>query len=251
MDDGFLRRAVPPVRGDFEEELWGRLNSRKAPSTPWRGGKLVALFAVIVAVAVACARELWHPHYVQVGELWVWEAPRLEEREIRISEVSGEGPTASNLVAPQVAVEMLPYSIRLPTDLPEGFALWSDRGVVAPSSPMWLLVLEWYDAEGERITLWAQEASSSAGEVRAPRGAWEEVIVGGVPAVLVRGAFPQLPPTLPTPDENGLAVVRDEWDDSGGLQLAWRSGGGYFELRTYGTYVDEKQLLTLAESMIR
>ena len=250
MDDGFLYRAVPPVRRDFEEELWGRLTSRKDPRTPWRLAKLVGLLLVIVAIVVACAREMWRPHYVQIGELWVWEAPRLEEREIRIYEDSGEGRASSDMVAPQTAVEMLPYSFHLPTDVPTGFTLWSDAGVIAPRSPTWLLVLDWHDAKGECMTLWAQAASSSAGEVRAPRGAWEEVTLRGVPAVLVRGAFPELPPTLPTPDENGLAVVRDEWDDTGGLQLVWRSGGGYFELRTFGTYVDEKQLLTMAESMM-
>ncbi|HET7009181.1 MAG TPA: hypothetical protein VFI11_00275, partial [Anaerolineales bacterium] len=123
-----------------------------------------------IAIVAACAREIWRPHYAQVGELWVLEVSRVREGEYQFFESSGQ----SQYVEPEMlqlesALALLPYELQLPSRVPEGFALEMEPGFYPPGYPLWSLGLEWTNSAGQRIDLWAATDEISFAAIEAPR----------------------------------------------------------------------------------
>jgi len=252
MRDEFLYAAAPAVREGFADDLYERLSRRRqsfAGLPSWIGFNrkttIYALRAVLVAViAVACARELFQPRYVQVGDIWVLEvAPqtiqRIEFFDRPVNALSLP-PTPMSVAD---AVRMLPYEFHLPEWLPEGYVLFQ-QDVSPPVYPGWELNLSWENETGEYFFLWVNTWDA---EIRAPANMWTEKKVNGMPAILVRGRFPWPPP--PTPGATGPLDREARWDEDAGLMLVWKQGGGRFELMTFGDYLSEEDLIRIAESM--
>ncbi len=269
MKDEFLYAAGPAIRQEFVNSLYRRLSRPRRNLAPALGRISLnrrtftyGVAAVIVAaIAVACAREIFKPRYVHVGDMWVLEVGRSYSYEILLPAMSeAEHPTALSRppepVSVSEAIEMLPYSLELPAWLPDEYLLSEDT-VRAPAHPDWFFSLSWANERGDRLAFW-----STAGlwaEIRAPSGAWKELQVGGRPAILVQGGFPRLPDMsmlwkpatdVPTPGpEPAIWRLEDRWDEQAGLGLTWQVVGATLHLQTYGPYLFLEDLVHVAESM--
>jgi hypothetical protein len=135
--------------------------------------------------------------------------------------------------------------LKIPVWTPDDFSLSSDV-VWPPTFPVWTLSLNWSDSQNNYINLFVHQGEG--GEIRVPRGAWKEVSVNGLPAVLVRGNFPwrQMPPPESPEWETGVELT---WDKNAGIRLIWNQGGARYQLEIHGDYLDEDDLIRMAESM--
>lgn len=270
MSDGFLYRAGPVVRAEFVETLYERLSrseKNRLRVLSWIGFNRMTLkyslaLVLLMAIAVACAREVFKPRYVQVGDLWVLEVAQKKVRKITFPTISLESAEPVLSLPPEPipivkALEMLPYHLEPPSWLPDGYSL-IDNEVRPPLHPDWSLTLSWGNKEGDRFAFWSSK--EFGGEIQAATGTWEETSVLGRSAVLIRGRFLGFPDEsqigkpmellIPTPGGPETTIeIEFRWDDKAGLRLIWSQGGGRFQLQTYGEYLSEADLIRVAESM--
>lgn len=254
MKDQFLYDAAPPIRHDFAEELYERISQptpSRRPGLRWMGWNrktlgYVAGFVVVTTIVGACAREIFRQRNVQVGEMWVLEGQR--ERVVRVHSFD-QLDRPPSLLPPEAipvaqALQTLPYGLVLPGWTPEGFSLVEET-VPPPKYPDWSVNLNWVNQSGDGIFLWSLIWQV---EISVPRGMWEEIEVNGRPAVLVRGRFPPFS-QIPTPGPSGFSELEMSWDEEAGLSVIWTQGGAQLNLRTFGNYLSEEELIRMADSM--
>ena len=270
MNDEFLNRAAPNVRVQFAEALYERLaraEPKRLGSLGWIGLnrrtlKYSLTLMLLTAIAVACAREVFKPRYVQVGDLWVLEVAQEKVRKISFLAIPSETAQPVLSLPPEPipivkALEMLPYHLALPSWLPEGYSLISNE-VRPPLHPDWSFTISWENEEADRLAFWSSKEFE--GEIRAAAGTWEQRTVLGRSAILIRGRFLGFPDQsqigkpmellIPTPGGSETTVeIEFRWEDKAGLGLIWSQGGGRFHLQTYGDYLSEPDLIRIAESM--
>jgi hypothetical protein len=257
MNDNFLYESRPGLRNGFADELYAKISNDKSvfarfrhfSDTATQKLRLGTAIALGIVVIVACAHILLEPRNVQVGTIWVQEG----DDTLLIPKGWGWSPSteATALSSPPVlipideAVELLPYRLKIPVWTPDDFSLSSDV-VWPPTFPVWTLSLNWSDSQNNYINLFVHQGEG--GEIRVPRGAWKEVSVNGLPAVLVRGNFPwrQMPPPESPEWETGVELT---WDKNAGIRLIWNQGGARYQLEIHGDYLDEDDLIRMAESM--
>lgn len=260
MNDEFLYQARPALRDGFAEELYARISAdkniitrlrRSVKLNPRRALRFGTAVVIGLVILIACAQQLLEPRNVQVGTMWVQEGddtvPVVTWSNYSNAQdepvLSGSPPTPISI---DEAIELLPYKMKIPEWIPEGYSLSQDV-VGAPLSPSWLFYLMWSNDQNEQIDLLVHHGQG--GEIRVPRGMWEEVSLNGLPAVLVRGDFPwrQLPP--PDSPEWDKGYVEQTWDKNAGLKLIWNQGGARYWIQTFGDYLNEYDIIRMAESM--
>lgn len=260
MNDEFLYQARPKLRQEFADELYARLSGEKNTVTrfwrsvslnPNRALRLGSAIVIGLVIIVACARQLLEPRNIQVGTIWVQEG----DDTIPIPkgwgvDISPEEPvllSPPDTIPIDQAIGMLPYELKVPVWTPEGYLL-AQNNVLPPLSPSWMMTLSWANTnnQNEQILLFVRYGL--AGEIRVPKGMWKEVSLDGLPAVLIRGGFPysKLPPPNSLDWETGVELT---WDKNTGLRLEWDQDGARFSLQTSGDYLDEDDLIRMAESM--
>lgn len=260
MNDEFLYQARPELRSEFADELYARISKdRNVGLRFWRSAGLKQMSALRLGIAivvglvifVACVQQLLEPRNVQVGTMWVQEGGDtvLVPKGWGGSIVQGEPVLSSppEQISIDEAIKMVPYIMKVPEWSPEGFSLLQDT-VRPPIYPLWVITLTWSNSQNDQIMLFAFYGQGGEISIQVPRGMWKEVSVNGLPAVLVRGDFPysQLPPPDSPEWETGFERT---WDKNAGLRLDWNQGGARFSLRTFGNYLDEGDLIRMAESM--
>lgn len=254
MNDEFLYQARPELRSGFADELYTKISEnrrviprlRHSAVLNQKGVRMGAVILIGLIFFVACARQLLEPRNIQVGTMWVQEGSTKQVVRMQFLEQNGEALSLPpNAIPINDALEMLPYKMKVPEWYPEGFSLSQDT-VRPPIYPLWVITLTWSNRQNDQIVLHAFGVSE--GEIRVPRGMWEEVRVNGLPAILIRGDFTYN--ELPPPDtlERGEEVELT-WDKNAGIQLIWNQGGARFILQALGNFLDENELLRMAESM--
>jgi hypothetical protein len=233
MSDDFLNEHRERPSPEFTEALWERL---QAPRRPWWTRRLVwapALLLLVLVGALAASPEL------RAGALAVVRAVGgIEVQETDIVPPL-EGPVARSAFVTydlEGAQRALPFAVRVPTWAPEGYVLVPEVSVLAAHDrrPVTTAVLTW--RRGRLwIELWVEERPEAQPPLRlvAGHGSAEEVVVGGAPAALVRGAWSA---------EDGT------YDASRSVALVWVEAELVYILRTWDSGISAEELIRMAES---
>ncbi len=258
MSDEFLYRAVPAPRAEFAAALYERLSRSEVDRfrpLGWIGLNRRTLrsalaLVLLTAIAVACAREVFKPRYVQVSDLWVLEISSVRTTRLMFFDQpeSLSRPPERSLI--EEALKTLPYGFRLPQWVPVGYSL-VDNEISPPRHPDWIMNLNWSDESDGHLFILACKCEL---EIQAPSGMWKETRINELPAVLIQGRFPPFPHPLPTPATYKGKVLdyvelEERWDEDAGFQLTWNQGGARINLWTFGDYLSEEDLIRIAESM--
>jgi len=263
MEDDFLTRFYESPRPEFAEALYKRLASPPPRAAPWlerlpggtRMARTIGLTILALALIGACARAVFRPRYVRVSDLiWVYETKATPEYRLvgddgEIPCATPEGPIPTpTYITVEEAKDRLRMPLRVPTWVPQGFEL---DHVYAPELEVTTVEqasISWSNAEGQWISLFAWPVGGfwviqpgktlQAVQLSAPPDGYEQVVVRGEPAVLLRGrwAWP-----CSTDVEPGA------WDKRR-LELVWIEDGVEYTLRTSGDYVSEEDLIRMADS---
>ncbi len=266
MNDDFLYRARPPLRRDFADQLYERVQRLPWWMGVWggyRSRKLTirnAFLALLIVAVAACTYAVTTPRNVHVdGFGWVQEhrgQRTLYAADSWNSSAPSVPSSPPSLVSVEVADEMLDGRLKFPTWVPEGYQL-VNSGLRPPLIPShWDTLVTWRregsaDGQGDLILyLRSQGIPPLEGHeesyVEAPRHRWEEVHFRNVTAILVKGHFDwrSMPPLEEWQD--GKFVIR--WSDDLGYSLHWHEDGIAYLLETYDRGLLPQELIKIAES---
>ncbi len=237
MDNKFLYQNRPPVRPGFSENLYARLSNlplQKREST--KTFKFVFRFALVCLLMFALFFTLSNPVRASVLD-WIkhiagftveesTSAPVIDESQVTVY-VSDDTPQPLS-----TALKDLPFTISLPTYIPERFVFTNN----VFKTKSWIS-MSWVDKHQGEINLMVArnwEVIFQAGMDSA-----EAISINGQPALLIHGWW----------ERNG------KWDQNlGVLQLSWRKDGLIYNLSTQNPILavkvlSEDELIKIAESI--
>lgn len=140
------------------------------------------------------------------------------------------------------ALATFPYSVKLPTNIPDEFILDEDDVSLytgeqgGPFSEM--IEIQWISDDNASLNLHISDKNwNSTQEVVAPGSIEEILLADGTPAVLIRG---------------GWNYDQKTWDNTiDVLRLRWQTDGLNYDLRGYGENVSIEQLIAIASSTLK
>jgi hypothetical protein len=259
MNDEFLLRYRRTPRAEFADALYGRISSQPEPrfaipvlsNLTFRNvGAMLALMLFVAACAYVVAEKRWN----KVGDIWV-DVQKSPKQSLGIQSSFWKGPAGEMEVANlEEARSVLGVEFGFPNWAPEGFVLdnkmnmspWSQKTLSAfwnnrdGGDPIGIFLnYRWFDLGAGPNPIY----ESVSTEPVAP-GSFEEVLVLGQPAVLVRGDWNwQMQPVTADPTEVVLS-----WDENRGLSLYWADDDVAYLLWTYNPAVSPEDLIRMAES---
>lgn len=248
MKDDFINKALPNVSKGFADSLYKRI-SVSAPSVvepkvqpkqrPIRLSSIAALVLGMILL-VAWSEIRLQIRYVPIGDLWLVEYARVTQN-------------APGEALPTVFVPTPLPTLRIwhGTTIPEvkmfrlSFPSWIPKGFSLVESPPEMKSFEstlgiWRNNTKEEIRLFFVPRGGGM-RPYAPPGMWKEVQISDQATVLVYGRLALTDPENPTKQR--------KWDQSLGLQLHWVVGENVYTLETFGSYLSERDLIQMAESM--
>lgn len=198
MNDDFLYRLREPPRGEFAEALYERISqpspARSSSSlTLKRAAMVLAMLFLAFGVLLAISPDV----RAQVGEvikrIGVFSFKETDQfPELGKNTIYLQG----QMVSLDQAREMAPYSLKVPTWVPAGFAMDKEvritkdeevggTRIIVRAVPV---TITWRRGPGVPIGL-TQELASDFGPGQVGPGSLEEVKIHGEPAALVRGVW--------------------------------------------------------------
>jgi hypothetical protein len=259
MDDDFLYAARPGLRPEFSERLADRLRAIvNEPAQPWlarRVGRTAIAKPMLgflrLAIVAACTAKAASLAWERRGDFWVLEAEPICEYRGWVA-VGSTLSRAPEPVTVREALAMLSRPVKLPSWVPEGFAM--RERVPPPAIPFSESVWVYYEPVGVSsgtaniITLWIDPKLEYDPGYIAPAEAMQTIDVRGMETLLVRGgcALPPNPAGL-TGMEPGERI-QTEWTDER-ASLAWTEEGVRYELEILGPPATAEDLIRMAESM--
>jgi len=236
-----------------------------------RAGAVTAILLVAVLLLIATVPSV----RAAVGRIMqqrfglVLVEPALEDTPATETELEEGEKLTEVKVMPSISLEeaqaQVPFTIPMPTILPEGFDLWAARVGTGPHG-------ESMDAEGTRIVIEPatqvilafkpDEASQSryhpeatlgldildraglSGGYAAPAGSEQEVEVSGNGAVFVKGAWIRPDENKPPSSDN---IIWDDTADAG--MLSWEANGFTYILSGSYLRLSREDYIRIAESV--
>ncbi len=234
MNDDFLQeyRKRPPA--EFAEALYGRIDAQRSP----RWFRRLAWAPVVIALVVIGALSV--SPAARAGALSViLTLGGVEVEEMDALPVA-EGPVfQAEWVSYSFdeAQEALPFALRLPAYVPEGYAPASEIQVIHAGvrRPITTVSVEWH--RGRR---WIRLSVEQWSDLQPParllsgHGSAEAVQVRGTQAALVRGAW---------------RAADGTYDSGRGLTLIWVEDDLVYTLHAPGTGIPAETLVRMAESV--
>jgi hypothetical protein len=235
MSDDFLYASRPAVPDGLEEAVWRRLlalreggarERRLAGALSWvERHRAAAIVAGLVLLAGCTAGVLRAGGFVFRESV---EQPAPPGTDVVA--------VPQRVVAREEALAEIPFEVRLPTWVPQGYAL-SDRAMVtlpeegSPISEAWQVWLYWERDGGSVILFLAFPSEHYRGDELSfgPESA-EEIEIAGQPAAAVRGNW-----------------VGSTWYPNAGGNVLWVSGDTAYWLQS--TWVPLEDLIRIAESV--
>jgi hypothetical protein len=137
---------------------------------------------------------------------------------------------------------MLDFTLMIPTWAPEGFSLQQTEYPMP--GPFLRYSINWHGPNGMGINMMYFPATDwpTGREIRVLRGAWEETMVQGTPAVIVHGECRFAGGLQPA---QSIAALEFAWDDSF-TRLNWYQDEVFYEL--IARDLDSDILIRMAES---
>ena len=235
MNEDFLTRYRKAPSREFSETLYKRINvpmDMKRPSTLRRLSFAAALcMALIAAFAfLPSARAAFNGFIIQIGEMLLLEPDETASQATPLPE-SQVTIVPSETLPLEEAQAKLPYSIKLPAWVPDGFKLGS------------VVRVDYFPGAGPQVTLTWYGSDPSVGNIDltiyAQRINWlvdiddvQEVEVNGEPAALIAG---------------GWDADTGQWNRESGRMLNWMKGAEMYQLHSMGAPVED--LIRMAESI--
>jgi hypothetical protein len=270
MNDEFLTKPHKTPRAEFADALYERISRQppsplrisqtRLPKLTFRNAVMAFAFLFLIAACVyAVAEKRWN----KVGGIWVDV-----QRTIKVDNPSLSGESLVIEIQPKCfsvdeARKILQFSFKVPAWAPDGFTFSdeicsSEDLSLSYSSPFlnWAgadkntsIILDLRNLKQYNVATQKYESGSAStamfGMPVAP-GSYEEVLVHGQPAVLVRGDWNG----EDAPWANGETSVREyeyKWDEKRALQLYWVDGEVFYHLYTRAK-VSSENLIRMAES---
>ncbi len=258
MDDKFLYRyrRIPPA--DFEEALYSHLERQKGLRLMWAeirsSRRKSALSAAIALAAIglmaACAREVFAPRWVQIGEYEVLErSRRCPDASFPIQqsqpqpEATNPPPDAADLLTLDEIKSRLAYDLKVPTWAPEGF---EPHFMYTDVLPMMSISYDWHGVSVVGgISMYSSPVNTEFDSLttEAHTKTAESVKINGNPGLLIRGGCGFA--SMPEPDISGF--VERVWDDNIN-RLIWRANGVNYNLYSISPEVSAQDLVRMADS---
>jgi hypothetical protein len=242
MNDDFIYKALPKIPASFAESLYARISTspHSQSSTVRRRLRLwqVASMILSLVLVIAWIQVVVRFRYVPIGDLWLVELSHPTQStsidQLPLGFIPTPGPTVD--IADNLRVTRLKFLA--PAWIPAGFVATELPETVYDGT-----MGMWGNSTQEKIRLFFVGRPGGM-HPYAPVGMYEEVRVNGQPAVLIYGRLALADPKNPT--------AQRKWDRTLGLQLYWilDETSYYYVLETFGSYLSERDLIRMAESMI-
>jgi hypothetical protein len=235
MNDDFLTRYRKPPSREFSEALYKRINvPMKVKRTPkFRRMTFAAALCMALVAALAFspgARAAFNGLIVQIGEMVFFEPDQTASQAAPLPE-SQVTLVPEERLPLEEAQAKLPYSIQLPTWVPDGFQMGTAVRIAYFPGAGPQVTLTWYGADPKvgniDLTIFAQRIDwlVETDDV-------QEVEVNGQPAALVGG---------------GWDADSGQWDAGAARMLNWMKGNEMYQLHSPGAPVED--LIRMAESI--
>ena len=234
MNDDFLTRYRKSPPRDFSDALYERItiqmNARRIfPS--WRLTFAAALSAALIAALMflPAAPAAFNGLILEIGGITYLEpdetesqAPPLPESQVTI--------VPEDILPLVDAQAKVPFAIRLPTWLPDGFVMSNSVRISYFGEKFTPVIITWYGSNPDvgNIELMIGQRVSwlvNTGDV-------QEVEVNGQPAALIGGTWD---------------VDTNQWQSQSDLTLSWMKGDVMYRLSSAGAAVED--LIRVAESI--
>lgn len=246
-------------RSEFVESLYAKISQedrrivriRSMLQNPSSRPKLAIALVAAILMLGACARQVFAPRNVQVGEFWVHEMSEkgaCSENVVYPSYTPSSPlptPQSQPKPPPRVSLEefraLLDFELAIPNQPPDGYSLQED---FPPPTLSGFHNINWIAPDGTYISMWTftRENWPTGRELRVPRGTWEEIQVRGTPAVVVRGRCGVVGDPQPAELNSDPEIA---WSDDI-TRLNWSQAGVFYEL--YARDIEIDVLVAMAES---
>lgn len=273
MSDRFLYQARPPVRREFAEALYARINWEPVRNrigfrdlaAQLRRPKVLVPFLLVLAFFAACAQKILTTNFhaaAEVAGITIYETNYLLMEPPGIDpEDLAQGSTEDfeefrdfldSLPPFEETLAQLSFTPQFPTWMPPGYALEPNTSFVQPFVDHCLQSNYWHQtSQTDTIFLMACEDPGFRGDVKVAPDKWEAIMLNGIPALLIRGNWDWIPVSWPVPTpEPGERYVKVFWDDKAGYTLEWNYDGVSYRLEIYTEGFSEEDFIRIAESMI-
>ena len=235
MNDDFLTRYRKPPSREFSEALYKRINvPMNVNHTPaFRRMTFAAALCIALVAAVAfspSARAAFNGLIVRIGEMAFFEPDQTASQATPLPE-SQVTLVPEERLPLEEAQAKLPYSIHLPTWVPDGFQMGTTVRIAYFPGAGPQVTVTWYGSDPDvgniDLTIFAQRIDwlVETDDV-------QEVEVNGQPAALVAG---------------GWDADSGQWDTGAARMLNWMKGNEMYQLHSPGAPVED--LIRMAESI--
>jgi hypothetical protein len=236
MNDGFLTRYRKSPPREFSEALYKRIKVQMNPRKRFPFRRLTFAAALCAALVTALAfspavQAAFNGLIVEIGGMTFFEPDETESQATPL-------PESQVTIVPQEILPLaeaqarLPYDIRLPTWVPDGFKMGTSVRVAHfPGFATPEVTITWYGSDpdvgnidltiyGQRVN-WLVETDNV-----------QEVEVNGQPAALVEG---------------GWDADTNQWSGEAARMLNWMKGSEMYQLHSPGASAED--LIRMAESI--
>lgn len=235
MNDNFLTRYRKSPPRKFSEALYKRINvpmnTKHTPSLRWPTFAAALGMALIAALAFSpAARATISGLFVEIGGMILFEPDETASQATPLPE-SQVTIVPEETLSLEDAKAKLPYSISLPTWVPDGLTMGTTVRIYYFPGAGPQLTITYYGSDPDvgniDLTIYAQQIDwlVETDDV-------QEVEVNGQPAALVMG---------------GWDVDRGGWNRESGRMLNWMKGDEMYQLHSMGAAVED--LIRMAESV--
>jgi hypothetical protein len=235
MNDEFLTRFRKSPSREFSEALYKRINApMNMKRTPIVRRFIFATalgMALVAALAFSpSARAAFNGLMVQIGEMFFFEPDETASQATPLPESQVTIVPEERLPLAEAQAK-LPYSVHLPTWVPDGFTMGSAVRIYYFPGAGPQVTITWYGSDPTvghiDLTIYAQRIDwlVETDDV-------QEVEVNGQPAALVVG---------------GWDAGTGQWDHGAARMLNWMRGDEMYQLHSFGAPVED--LIRMAESI--
>jgi len=262
MNDEFMIQLVKVPRAEFANALYERISrqpeSRFANKLTFRN--VVIGFALMFVVA-ACVYAVVERGWRKVGDFWVdVETTHKVQLSQPVPVTSEELETQHQnmgCVPLEEARATLSFDLRVPDWAPEGYTF--DDVVCGVDWMGKFANLYWKNTNAQFVFIqfmafdqrqyyWDTQDYKISEPIIGPvaPGSYEEVLVNGQPAVLVRGDWDYLEKDF-EPSDQAIQTLDSKWNSKLGIQLYWMDGEVMYDLYAPAD-VSAEDLIRMAES---
>jgi hypothetical protein len=235
MNDDFLTRHRKSPPREFSEALYQRINlqmnAKRTPSLRWFPVAAALCIALLLALATSpSARAAISGLIVHIGGMILFEQDETASQATALPE-SQVTIVPQEILSLENAQAKLPYSIKLPAWVPDGFAMGSS------------VRIDYFPGAGPQVTITYYGSDPDVGNIDltiyAQKIDWQvetediqEVDVNGQPAALVNGSWD---------------IDSNRWNREAARMLNWMKGKEMYQLHSVGAAVED--LIRMAESI--